>query len=186
MKNKEKIKRLSMAALSFCFMLAIAGYINYKYNPEREKDLGQTVYVNSNSDEVDIYKEENLEEDKITSFRNDRDNMYSELANNYSEIINNENSSEETITEYQQKLSALIEEKNQVLMVENIIKSKGVEDIVIVLTNSQKANVIVKAEEITESLAAQIMQTIVDQLNIDVNNITIENVNMWEICERYQ
>ena len=178
MKNKKKIKRLSMAALSFCFMLAIAGYINYKYNPEREKDLGQTVYVNSNSDEVDIYKEENLEEDKITSFRNDRDNMYSELANNYSEIINNENSNEETITEYQQKLSALIEEKNQVLMVENIIKSKGVEDIVIVLTNSQKANVIVKAEEITESLAAQIMQTIVDQLNIDVNNITIENVNM--------
>lgn len=178
MKNKETIKRLSMAALSFCFMLAIAGYINYKYNPEREKDLGQTVYVNSNSDEVDIYKEENLEENKITSFRNDRDNMYSELANNYSEIINNENSSEETITEYQQKLSALIEEKNQVLMVENIIKSKGVEDIVIVLTNSQKANVIVKAEEITESLAAQIMQTIVDQLNIDVNNITIENVNM--------
>ena len=154
MKNKEKIKRLSMAALSFCFMLAIAGYINYKYNPEREKDLGQTVYVNSNSDEVDIYKEENLEENKITSFRNDRDNMYSELANNYSEIINNENSSEETITEYQQKL------------------------IVLVLTNSQKANVIVKAEEITESLAAQIMQTIVDQLNIDVNNITIENVNM--------
>ena len=177
MKNKEKIKKFSMAALSFCFMVAIAGYINYKYNPEREKDLGQTVYVSSNNDQVDIYSE-NKEEDKISSFRNDRDNMYSELANNYSEIINNANSNSDTITEYQQKLSDLIEEKNQVLMVENIIKSKGVDDIVIVITNGEKANVIVKTTEITESLAAQIMQTIVDQLNIDANNITIESVDM--------
>ena len=35
MKNIEKIKRYAMAGASFCFMLVIAGYINYKYNPER-------------------------------------------------------------------------------------------------------------------------------------------------------
>ena len=62
-------------------------------------------------------------------------------------------------------------------MVENIIKSKGVEDVVIVITNSEKANVIIKTEEVSETLAAQIMQTIVDQLNVDANDITIENIN---------
>ena len=56
-KNNEKLKRISIAGISFCFMISIAGYINYKYNPEREKDLGQTVYVNSSNDEVNIYKE---------------------------------------------------------------------------------------------------------------------------------
>ncbi len=182
MKNKEKIKRISMAVLSFCFMVTIAGYINYKYNPEREKDLGQTVYVNSSNDEVGIYKEANSvfnnSDDRISSFRNDRDNMYSELANNYSQIINNSNTSSETIAEYQEKLSSLIEEKNQILMVENVIKSKGINEIVIVITNKEKANVIIKAEELTESLAAQIMQTIVDQLNINANDITIENINV--------
>ena len=71
----------------------------------------------------------------------------------------------------------IIEEKNQILMVENIIKSKGVEDVVIVITNSEKANVIIKTEEVSETLAAQIMQTIVDQLNVDANDITIENIN---------
>lgn len=180
MKNKEKVKRITMAVLSFCFMVTIAGYINYKYNPEREKDLGQTVYVNSNNDEVEIYKEAgtvfNNSNNKISKFRNDRDNMYSELANNYSQIINNTNSSSETIAEYQEKLSSLIEEKNQVLMVENVIKSKGVEDVVIVLTNNEKANVIIKAEEVSETLAAQIMQTIIDQFDIKANNITIENI----------
>lgn len=180
MKNKEKIKRYTMAVVSFCFMLVIAGYINYKYNPEREKDLGQTVYVSSNNDEVNIYKEEkannNLEDEKITSFRNDRDNMYSELSNNYSQIINNSNSNSDTVAEYQQKLSNLIEEKNQITMVENIIKSKGVEDAVIIRTSSSKVNVILKAESIDESLIAQIMQIVVDQLGVNANDISIEKI----------
>ena len=114
MKNKEKIKRFAMAGMSFCFMLLIAGYINYKYNPEREKDLGQTVYVNSNNDKVDIYDDtqatNSQADETIASFRYDRDNMYSELSNNYSNIINNTNSTAEVISEYQNKLSALIEE----------------------------------------------------------------------------
>ena len=114
--------------------------------------------------------------DKISSFRNDRDNMYSELANNYSQIINNANSSNDIISQYQQKLSGLIEEKNQILMVENVIKSKGIEDVVIVITNNEKANVILKSDDLTEALAAQIMQVVVDQLNIKANNISIENI----------
>lgn len=176
-KNKEKIKRFAFAGISFCFMIAIAGYINYKYDPEREKDLGQTVYVSSNSDEVNIYSQDLQNEDKITKFRNDRDNMYSELANNYSQIINNSNSSDDLIEQYQEKLSTLVEEKNQVLMVENIIKSKGVDDVVIVITAGKKANVIIKKQDIDETVIAQIMQTVVDQLNISANNITIENIN---------
>ena len=181
MKNKEKIKRYTMAVVSFCFMLVIAGYINYKYNPEREKDLGQTVYVNSNSDDVNIYKDtESVNspvDDSIASFRYDRDNMYSELSNNYSNIINNTNSSADTVAEYQKKLSDLIEEKNQVQMVENIIKTKGVEDIVIILTGNSNANVMVKVDELDETLVAQIMQTIVDQLDINASNISIQKIN---------
>ena len=180
MKNKEKIKRFSLAGISFCLMLAIAAYINYEYNPEREKDLGQTVYVNSNND-VNIYKDtKNVNAssyDTIASFRNDRDNMYSELANNYSSIINNNNSSSDTIAEYQGKLSKLIEEKNQIVMVENVIKSKNVEDVVIMINTSGKVNVILKTDNLDETLAAQIMQVVVDQLDVDVNDISIEKIN---------
>ena len=61
-------------------------------------------------------------------------------------------------------------------MVENVIKSKGIEDVVIVITNNEKANVILKSDDLTEALAAQIMQVVVDQLNIKANNISIENI----------
>lgn len=181
MKNIEKMKRYAMAGVSFCFMLAIAGYINYKYNPEREKDLGQTVYVNSNTDNVEIYEDtesvNNSKNESIASFRNDRDNMYAELANNYSNIINNSNSSEDTISEYQKKLSDLIEEKNQIIMVENVIRSKNVDDVVIISTNN-KVNVILKIEELEESLVAQIMQIVIDQLDVKANDISIEKINV--------
>lgn len=35
------LKRGKIALLSLTLMLLIAGYINYKYNPEREKNLGK-------------------------------------------------------------------------------------------------------------------------------------------------
>ena len=101
MKRVEKYKRVLIVCVSFIFMLSIAGYINYRYNPEREKDLGQTVYVSTNADNVDIYTEEVIQkkDDTIASFKYDRDNMFSELANNYSSIINNSNSAPDQIEE---------------------------------------------------------------------------------------
>jgi len=178
MKNKEKIRRLSMAALSFILMLSIAGYINYKYDPEREKNLGQTVYV-SNNDDVKIYEEDKNKEpeSKISKYRNDRDNMYVELANSYSEIISNANSSQDTISQYQEKLSNLVEEKNKLLMLENMIRTKGIEDVVIVVTDSKKADVIIENDELTDEMIAQITDSVTQNLGINASDITIEKIN---------
>ena len=63
-------------------------------------------------------------------------------------------------------------------MVENVIRSKNIEDVVIIPTTSGKYNVIVKTETLDETMVAQIMQIIVDQLGVDANNISIEKINM--------
>ena len=79
MKNKEKYKKIGLAFVSFFLMVSIAGYINYRYDPEREKNLGQTVYVSTNNDEVKIYEEEKepvkdieQEDTVISKYREDR------------------------------------------------------------------------------------------------------------------
>ncbi len=188
------IKRSQLAILSVTLMIAIAGYINYKYNPEREKNLGQTVYVNGKDsytyDDVSIYskdddsktddtannEEENSikQEDSISVFRYDRDNMFSELSENYSNIINNKNTNPDAINEYQKKLNELIEKKNLITMVENVIKSKGIEDIVIIPTNNDNINVVIKSqEELKPEQVAQVQQIIVDQLGVDANKLSI-------------
>ncbi len=193
------LKRGKIALLSLTLMLLIAGYINYKYNPEREKNLGKTIYVNGKDsymyENVSIYNEEessisnveeksnvtgnsNSNEDAISVFRYDRDNMYSELEENYRSTISNTNTSKEKINDYQDKLNKLIEEKNLISMVENVILSKGIEDIVIIPTSNNNLNVVIKSkEEIQSDLMAKIQQIIVDQLGVEASKISIIRQN---------
>ena len=206
------IKRSKLAILSIIFIIMIAGYINYKYNPEREKNLGQTVYVNGKDsftyDNVSIYSDdkvenevanvenqkdcinsscndtesenilESKEDDSIAVFREDRDNMFSELSENYKNIINNNSTNKESINEYQTKLGQLIEQKNLITMVENVIKARGIEDIVIIPTSNDNINVIVKtSENLQPEQIAQIQQILVDQLGANASKISITNNN---------
>lgn len=199
------IKRGQIAILSITLMLAIAGYINYKYDPNREKNLGQTVYVNGKDsftyDNVSIYSDpnknsnntdtnktdtnpttevnsnlENMQPDEstIAVFRYDRDNMFSELSENYRDIINNASTTTDKINEYQNKLNELISKKNLITMVENVIKAKGIKDIVIIPTNNDNLNVVVKSEiELKPEQVAQIQQILMDQFGIKADKISI-------------
>lgn len=198
MKIKEKSKKYLIAVLSFTMMVSIAAFINYRYNPEREKDLGQTVYVSTNVDENNLDKEAKAEEnlntlendnssdvifknnvetvDTITKFKTDRDNKFVELSNNYYAVINNTNSNSETISNYQEKLAELIEEKNNLSILESIIISKGVEDAVVITNSTGKVNVIVKTNELLNDTATQIMQAVIDQLGVEAQNISIEQM----------
>ena len=184
MKIKEKYKRYGVALMSFIFMVTIAGYINYRYNPEREKNLGQTVYVSTNDDSVKIYEEEKENEKEIKpistieKYKTDRENMYIELANNYKQVINNENTSQEMIDMYQEKINNLLEEKNKIMMTENIIKSRGIKECVIVITDKNKASVILDSENLDESIIAQITDTIMQNFELSANDISIENINV--------
>ncbi len=183
------LKKSRLAIISITMMLVVAGYINYEYNPEREKNLGQTIYVNgkdnSGTDVVNIYENKTStdkeayeyainKENTIAVFKYDRDNMFSELSENYREIITNVNTSVEKVNEYQIKLNDLLQKKNLITMVENIIKSKQIDDVVIIPTNNDNLNVIIKSEvEITKEQIAQIQQTLVDQFGINASKITI-------------
>lgn len=186
------IKKSQIAVLSILLMVGVAGYINYKYNPIREKNLGQTMYVNGKDsftyDKVGIYsdnssntndetttKSNKNDDSTLAVFKYDRDNMYSELSENYNCVIKNEKSSEKEIKEYQQKLSEIIKQKNLIIMVENVIRAKGIEDIVIIPTNNDNINVVIKSkEDLTQQQIAQIQQILVDQLGANANKISIE------------
>ena len=194
------LKKSKVAIFSLILMLVIAGYINYKYDPLREQNLGQKVYVNSKDgflyDNVSIYEnddgsasssvsyekdskevleEEQVEKnDSISVFRYDRDNMYSELMDSYNKVISGSNTTPEKVNEYQDKLNKIIEEKNLISMVENVIKSKGIEDIVIIPSGNDNINVVIKSKfEVKEDLMAKINQIIVDQLGVDASKISI-------------
>ncbi len=197
------IKRSQLALLSLSFMVMIAGYINYKYDPEREKNLGQTVHVSGsdvflyNSDEansasngVNIYTEtvknagntnsQNMYNNKsysqgsLSTFKEQRDNMFSELEETYKEVISSEqnNSVKE---KYQEKLDDMVEKKHLINIVESLIKSKGIKNIVIVPTG-ENINIMVEgAEKLTDTQIAIIEDIIEEEFDIQADKISIQN-----------
>src|SRR5574344_2207893 len=196
------IKKGQIAVLSLALMTGVALYINYKYDPNTEKNLSQTIYVNgkdrfpydkdgiydnkdsqenndktqaSATSEDSLKSDASSKEDTLAVFKYDRDNMYSELSENYNNIIKNEKSTESEIKEYQKKLDDLITQKNLITMVENVIKAKGIENIVIIPTKNDNINVLVKSkEDLTSQQIAQIQQILVDQLGANAKKISIE------------
>lgn len=186
------IKRSQLALLSLSFMIMIAGYINYKYDPEREKNLGQTVHVSgsdvflydnsasSNNSNVTVYTEKNTSisnnkkntESSIATFKEERDNMFSELEATYKEAIEKEQDAA-TREKYQKKLDEVVEKKHLVSIIENLIKTKGIKNLVIVPTGDN-INVIVESDKkLTETEIAIIQKNIQDEFGIDADKISI-------------
>lgn len=186
------IKRGQLAMLSICFMIMIAGYINYKYDPKREENLGQTmkvdsdqVYLYTSENEVQVYEDVTSSLDKnatmynnknsnntLSSFKNSRDNMFSELEENYTAVISKSASKDETKI-YQEKLDDVIKKKHLIEIVEGIIKAKGISEIVIVPTED-KYNVMVKTKtKLTEAQANMIEKIIEDEFNVSADKIKI-------------
>lgn len=186
------IKRGQLAMLSIAFMIMIAGYINYKYNPEREEQLGQTVkvdgnkvYLYTNTNDINIYKDvTNTLGDKNSSiyknkselttletFRNTRDNMFSELEETYKKWSQTANAAEVNV--YKEKVDELIKNKHMLNIVEGILKAKGITDIVIVPTDDNY-NVMVELEqELTNAQVAMIQGIIEQEFKISAEKIKI-------------
>jgi len=176
-------------------MVMIAGYVNYRYNPEREENLGQSVYVSSKDgfmySSINIYDEEETRnepeettevnnmykqkesEETLSNFRANRNNMFSELEETYSKVIETNSTDVKQLTEYQNKLNILIENKHMITIVEDLIKSKGITDIVIVPTNENLNVIVADDEEITSDKIAMIQKIIQDELDFPADKITI-------------
>lgn len=189
------MKRSQIAIISLSLMVMVAGYINYKYNPEREENLGKSVYVNSKDgfiySNVSIYedKEEkagktdeekanNLYKQKeaketLSTFRANRNDMFSELKETYSKAVLANSSNVEKQEEYQKKLNELIKNKHTITVVEELIKSKGIDDIVIVPTNDNLNVIVADKEEISKEQIVMIQKVIQDELKFPADKITI-------------
>lgn len=110
----------------------------------------------------------------FTNSRLERDTMYSQMIENYQDILNNSNVSETQKKTAQSEIMKLNNEQNAIMIAENIIKTKGIEDLVIFI-NDESINVIVKGEDLAKEEIAQIQNVITRELEADISNIHIMN-----------
>ncbi len=142
--------------------------------------------VDSRSDEIGDLKKD--VEDNITSvitkeesFRSSnyfiehrlsRDKLRASLIDRLNEIINNENTNEETRTKAQNEIIALGQVAELELSLEGLIKAKGFEDALVFLGDNS-ARVVVSADELTEQDMVKIFEIVKSEAGIEAGNITI-------------
>ena len=110
----------------------------------------------------------------FTKSRLERNTLYSQQIVNYQDILNNTNVSEAQKQIAQEEITRINNEQNAIMITENLIKTKGIEDLVI-FVNGDSINVIVKAEELNEEKIAQIQNIVTRELEAEIENIHIMN-----------
>lgn len=183
-------------------MLIAVGYLNYSnqtneavatgtmLDAEEMASIGDATFVSStatveNEVEENFVQNEtiptsNQEERSIkdskseyfTKSRLERDKMYAASLDSYQKIVESTQVSTEQKSLAQEEIQKLNQEKNAVMITENLIQTKGFEE-VILFVNMDSISVVVKAEKLTDEQIAQIQNIVSRELKADVEDIHI-------------
>lgn len=152
---KKRTKIIIIAAM--VLLLGVTGYLNVVLNNS----------VSDNNDGVVTTSS------YFQTYRADRESTRDQEMLYYDAIIASESSTAEAIATAESAKLALIEQMEQELVVEGLIKAKGFEDCVVTISDENVNAVVSSAEQLTATEVAQIVEIIQSQLNTSIENIKI-------------
>ena len=136
---------------------------------------------NSNTSNSIAAKEDNTietssktKDEYFTTSKLGRDTMYSQMIESYQKIIDNNGISQEQKTVATEEITKINTTKNAIMIAENLIKTKGFEDVVI-FVNDKSVSVILKSEQLKQEQIAQVQNIVTRELNCNIEDINISN-----------
>ena len=135
-------------------------------------EIKETNEVSHEEKEQKIVEETSQEDSYFTTSKLERENIYSQMLETYQEIYNNTNSTSEQKNKAIEEISKINENRNAVMIAENLVKAKGFEDIVI-FANSNSVSIIIKAEKLEAEQIAQIQNIVSRELEVAAEQINI-------------
>lgn len=157
-------------------------------NSEENDSLGDATLVNgetiteetssspnsNSSREIDTQLVSNTEKKEyyFENSRLDRDKMYSQMLETYQKMYDGDNVSVEQKTNAANEIAKINVTKNAIMICENLIKTKGINDVVIFVNDTQ-ISVVVDEEELTTEQIAQIQNIISREMKAIIENIHI-------------
>lgn len=146
-------------------------------NLNNETNLKETLADNNNIENFNnstiSTTSENIS-DYFVLTKIERDTMYSQILDTYQKIIDSQNISNEQKDIATQEISKISNIKNAIMTAENLIKTKGFEDVVI-LVNDNNINVIIKKGSLNTAEVSQIQNIVSRELHSEIENIHIQN-----------
>ena len=196
------LKKNQVIIFVIALMFIAAGYLSFTSNnnaiptaklanAEEMAEIGDATLVNANAVIEDentaetIIENENsvigtsvqiTQDEYFSQSRLDRDTMYSQMIESYQKILENDNVTAEQKNIAQQEITKVNELKNSIMIAENLIKTKGFEELII-FVNNKSVNIIVKSNELKTEQIAQIQNITSRELGVEIDNIHISNKN---------
>ena len=102
----------------------------------------------------------------------ERDKMYSQMLETYKSLAENSELSAEQKNISTQEITDINNQKNSIMIAENLIKNLGFEDVVI-FVNDNSTSVIVKAEKLSDADIAQIQNVVCREIGVEADVIHI-------------
>lgn len=127
---------------------------------------------NNNDNDNSENNKDNNTDNYFNETRLERDRMYSESIEIYQKILNNKETPNDQKLIMANEISRINTMKNGILISENLIKNKGIEEVVI-LENNGMVNVIVKSSLLNKEEISQIQNIIQRELKVEIGNISI-------------
>ena len=131
-----------------------------------EGDISETISSEQNLQSKNYFVEQRLSRDKLRA----------NLVDRLNEIVNNENSSQEMVTDAQKKIMKIGELSEKELTIEGLIKAKGFNEALVFLTETD-AKIGVDADQLTEQDVIKILDIVINETDLDASNIKIMEKN---------
>lgn len=170
--NSEKVAGIGDAKL---VSANVAENVNNNIIDDKNDANAESNNIEENNNVEDISlnaSAESLVDEYFTTSKLERETMYSQRIENYQDILNNTNVTEVQKKTAQEEIAKLSNEQNALMIAENLIKTKGIKDVVI-FVNGDSINAIVKGKDLEKSEIAQIQNIITRELEADIGNIHI-------------
>ena len=110
----------------------------------------------------------------FSSSKLNRESMYSQMIESYQKILENDSISSDQKAIAQTEIKNINDTKNKIMICENLIKTKGIEDVVM-FVNDKSISVVIKSESLQEEQIAQIQNIIAREMQTEISNIHISN-----------
>ena len=160
-------------------VLQIASASNQTNEKDENENLGDATFVNGNviSENISAISTDtptitNTYDDYFANSKLERENMYSQTLDSYQKIIDSTEITAEQKSIAQSEIIRLNNEKNTIMIIENLIKSKGFSDVVMFINNGS-VNVIVNANTLSAEAVAQVQNIVSRELKTEIGNIHI-------------
>lgn len=128
--------------------------------------------IEENQVQTSVKADEDQELQYFAESRLEREKMYSQMIESYQKILQNTAISEAQREIAQNEIKKINDIKNSIMIAENLIKNKGIEDVIIFI-NGESVNIIVKANDLSQEQIAQVQNIVTRELKVEIENIHI-------------